>query len=81
MLNMDDKTYSLQLYTKMYNTLMEMAWTFEDWWLNDDIKQDIIRITDAIDICVLESDEFSEDDKKYFTEHTDMIQDRIYFNI
>jgi hypothetical protein len=81
MLNMDDKTYSLQLYTKMYNTLMEMAWTFEDWWLNDDIKQDIIRITDAIDTCVLESDESSEDEKKYFTEHTDMIQDRIYFNI
>ena len=35
---------------------MEMAWTIEDEWLDDDIKQDIIRITDAIDDCVLDSD-------------------------
>jgi len=60
---------------------MEMAWTIEDEWLNDDIKQDIIRITDAIDDCVLNSDEFSEAQKKVYEMLTDNIADRIYFNI
>lgn len=60
---------------------MEMAWTIEDEWLDDDIKQDIIRITDAIDDCVLDSDEFSEQQKKVYEMITDNIADRIYFNI
>ncbi len=60
---------------------MEMAWTIEDEWLNDDVKQDIIRITDAIDDCVLKSDEFSEQEKKVYEVITDNIADRIYFNI
>lgn len=60
---------------------MEMAWTIEDEDLNDDIKQDIIRITDAIDDCVLDSDEFSEQQKKVYEMITDNIADRIYFNI
>lgn len=60
---------------------MEMAWTIEDEWLNDDIKQDIIRITDAIDDCVLDSDEFSEEQKKVYEVITDNIADRIYFNL
>lgn len=77
MLNMD----KIELYAKMFNTLMEMAWTIEDEDLNDDIKQDIIRITDAIDDCVLDSDEFSEQQKKVYEMLTDNIADRIYFNI
>lgn len=60
---------------------MEMAWTVEDEWLDDDVKQDIIRITDAIDDCVLDSDEFSEQQKKVYEVITDNIADRIYFNI
>ena len=60
---------------------MEMAWTIEDEWLNDDVKQDIIRITDAIDDCVLKSDEFSEQQKKVYEMLTDNIADRIYFTI
>ena len=60
---------------------MEMAWTIEDEWLDDDVKQDIIRITDAIDDCVLNSDEFSEQQKKVYEMITDNIADRIYFNI
>lgn len=60
---------------------MEMAWTIEDEDLNDDVKQDIIRITDAIDDCVLNSDEFSEEQKKVYEMLTDNIADRIYFNI
>lgn len=60
---------------------MEMAWTIEDEDLNDDIKQDIIRITDAIDDCILKSDEFSEQQKKVYEMLTDNIADRIYFNI
>jgi hypothetical protein len=71
----------IELYAKMFNTLMEMAWTIEDEDLNDDIKQDIIRITDAIDDCVLKSDEFSEQEKKVYEMLTDNIADRIYFNI
>ena len=60
---------------------MEMAWTIEDEDLNDDIKQDIIRITDAIDDCVLDSNEFSEQQKKVYEVITDNIADRIYFTI
>ena len=60
---------------------MEMAWTIEDEDLNDDIKQDIIRITDAIDDCVLKSDEFSGQQKKVYEMITDNIADRIYFNL
>lgn len=60
---------------------MEMAWTIEDEWLNDDVKQDIIRITDAIDDCVLDSNEFSEEQKKVYEMLTDNIADRIYFNL
>ena len=60
---------------------MEMAWTIEDEWLNDDIKQDIIRITDAIDDCVLNGDKFLERQKENYEELTDNIADRIYFNI
>ena len=60
---------------------MEMAWTIEDEDLNDDIKQDIIRITDAIDDCVFKSDEFSEEQKETYETITDNIADRIYFNI
>lgn len=60
---------------------MEMAWTIEDEDLNDDVKQDIIRITDAIDDCVLNSDEFLEQQKKVYEMLTDDIADRIYFNI
>ena len=71
----------IELYAQMFNTLMEMAWTIEDEWLDDDIKQDIIRITDAIDDCVLDSDEFSEQQKKVYEMITDNIADRIYFNI
>lgn len=71
----------IELYAKMFNMLMEMAWTIEDEWLNDDIKQDIIRITDAIDDCVLDSDEFSEEQKKVYEVITDNIADRIYFNL
>ena len=71
----------IELYAKMFNTLMEMAWTIEDEDLNDDIKQDIIRITDAIDDCVLDSDEFSEQQKKVYEMITDNIADRIYFNL
>lgn len=71
----------IELYAQMFNTLMEMAWTIEDEWLDDDIKQDIIRITDAIDDCVLDSDEFSEAQKKVYEMITDNIADRIYFNI
>lgn len=77
MLDMD----KIELYAQMFNTLMEMAWTIEDEWLDDDIKQDIIRITDAIDDCVLNSDEFSEQQKKVYEMITDNIADRIYFNI
>lgn len=77
MLDMD----KIELYAKMFNTLMEMAWTIEDEWLNDDVKQDIIRITDAIDDCVLNSDEFSEEQKETYETITDNIADRIYFNI
>ena len=71
----------IEYYAKMFNTLMEMAWTIEDEWLNDDIKQDIIRITDAIDECVLNSDEFSEQQKKVYETITDNIADRVYFNL
>ena len=71
----------IELYAQMFNTLMEMAWTIEDEDLNDDIKQDIIRITDAIDECVLNSDEFSEQQKKVYEMITDNIADRIYFNL
>ena len=71
----------IELYAKMFNTLMEMAWTIEDEDLNDDVKQDIIRITDAIDDCVLKSDEFSEQQKKVYEMITDNIADRIYFNL
>ena len=60
---------------------MEMAWTIEDENLNDDIKQDIIRITDAIDDCVMKSDEFTKYDKNDFVMYTDQIQNRIYFNL
>ena len=60
---------------------MEMAWTIEDENLNDDIKQDIIRITDAIDDFVMKSDEFTKYDKNDFVMYTDQIQNRIYFNI
>ena len=76
-----DKKELLELYAKMYNTLMEMAWTLEDEDLSDDIKQDIIRVTDAIDNCIFKSDDFLEEDKDYFTLITDHIRDRIYFNI
>lgn len=71
----------IELYTRMFNTLMEMAWTIEDEDLNDDIKQDIIRITDAIDECVLNSDEFSEQEKEQYQKLTDNIADRVYFNL
>lgn len=60
---------------------MEMAWTIQDEWLNDDIKQDIIRITDAIDDYVLNGDKFLERQKENYEELTDNIADRIYFNI
>lgn len=60
---------------------MEMAWTIEDEWLNDDIKQDIIRITDAIDDCVLKSDEFTKQEKEEYEHFTDHIANRIYFNL
>ena len=76
-----DKKELLELYAKMYNTLMEMAWTLEDEDLSDDIKQDIIRVTDAIYNCIFKSDDFLEEDKDYFTLITDHIRDRIYFNI
>ena len=71
----------IELYTRMFNTLMEMAWTIEDEDLNDDIKQDIIGITDAIDECVLNSDEFSEQEKEQYQKLTDNIADRVYFNL
>ena len=60
---------------------MEMAWTIEDEDLNDDIKQDIIRVTDAIDECVFKSKEFSKEDKDNYEKLTDNIADRVYFNI
>lgn len=71
----------IEVYAEMFNTLMEMAWTIEDERLNDDIKQDIIRLTDSIDNYVLDSKEFSEQQKEHYKNITDNIADRIYFNI
>ena len=71
----------IEIYAEMFNTLMEMAWTIEDERLNDDIKQDIIRLTDSIDNYVLDSKEFSEQQKEHYKNVTGNLADRIYFNI
>lgn len=76
-----DNQALIQLYAKAYNTLMEMAWTFQDEDLPYDLLQSVIRLTDEIDKSVMESDKFSDSDKDEFVMFTDQIQNRIYFNL
>lgn len=76
-----DNQALIQLYAKAYNTLMEMAWTFQDENLPDDLLQSVIRLTDEIDNCVMESKQFSKAEKDEFVMFTDQIQNRIYFNL
>ena len=75
-----DKEYILQLYEKAYNTIQEIAWTFDNEetlpecvWL---MSQTLQKINDE----VMEWDKYTQQQKDDFIFYTDHLPNRIYFN-
>ena len=71
----------LEFYAKAYNTIQEICRTDENENLMFDECWKLWERLAHIDKFIYESWPFTETQKEQFTERTDHIRDRIYFNL
>lgn len=72
----------LEFYARAYNTIQEICWTDENEnFVGDGWECSLLwERLNKIDKYVFETWPFTETQKEQFTERTDHIRDRIYFN-
>lgn len=70
----------LEFYARAYNTIQEICWTDENENLMFDECQKLWEWLEHIDKFIYENWPFTKTQKEQFTERTDHIRDRIYFN-
>ena len=71
----------LEFYARAYNTIQEICWTDENENLMFDECWKLWERLEHIDKFIYKSWPFTETQKEQFTERTDHIRDRIYFNL
>lgn len=80
MKNKMEKDYILKLYAKAYNTIQEIAWTFDNEEISNECVKLMSDVLQRLNDEIMESDNWTQQEKDDFIFFTDHLPNRIYFN-